>query len=112
MVERKPNMPTYIHSCTNPECLHEWEDEYSIKADPPKVCPKCNQETAKRMISGGSGKGIVELTGLDLQTKIKEDARKLSREAGGSDRVLANLIGEDRFHQIQTAEDRKPRRRR
>jgi len=104
-------MPTYFHVCENPDCNHEWEEEYSIKADPPKVCPKCGQETAKRMISGGSGRGIVELTGHELSQKIREDAQKIKSDAARSDKTLANLVGEQKFHQLQTERDRVPRRR-
>lgn len=103
-------MPTYCHVCTDSSCQHEWEDMYSIKDDPPKICPKCGKETARRLIAGGSGKGIVELTGYDLQAKIKEDARKMSREAGSNEKMLANLVGESRFNEIQTREDRRRNR--
>ena len=70
-------MPTYLHICTDKECAHEWEDFYSITEDPPQCCPKCGKETAKRLVSGGSGKGIVELTGHELKAKIK--AKKTKR---------------------------------
>lgn len=46
-------MPTYEYLCTS--CGHEWEFEQSIKAEPLKVCEKCNQETARRQISRGGG---------------------------------------------------------
>jgi hypothetical protein len=63
------------------------------------------------MISGGSGRGIVELSGFELQSKVRADAKKMSYEAGRSEKVLSNLVGEARYQQLQTAEDRKPRRR-
>ncbi|HWZ22489.1 MAG TPA: zinc ribbon domain-containing protein [Cytophagaceae bacterium] len=91
-------MPTYEHICLNESCKNEWEDFYSIMADPPKVCPKCNQETAKRMVSGGSGKGVVELTGQELTDKMKQDVKDIKSRAGRDEKYLANLIGEDRAH--------------
>lgn len=103
-------MPHYEHFCRNEDCKHEWEDYYSITADPPKVCPKCNQETAQRAISGGSGKGIVELTGHEYAAKIKADAQKLKQEAIRNPEVMANLVGESKFNQIQTHKDRNRRR--
>lgn len=91
-------MPTYEHLCTNKECNNEWEDMYSIVKEPPKVCPKCNLETATRIISGGSGKGTVELTGHELTAKTKEDVQKIKQRAARDENYMANLIGEDRAH--------------
>lgn len=99
-------MPDYLHECTNVECKHEWEDFYSIKQDPPKVCPKCGLETAKRLISL-CGKGVVELTGQDLVDHIKADAQKIKKEASKDANKYASLIGEDRYHQLQTQLDRR-----
>jgi len=45
-------MPTYEYVCTS--CGNAWEDFQKISEDPTKVCPKCNEETAKRQISGGN----------------------------------------------------------
>ena len=42
----------YEYVCTN--CKHEWEDEHSIKDPAKTTCPKCQQETAKRLISKSS----------------------------------------------------------
>ncbi|AKT42224.1 FmdB family transcriptional regulator [Chondromyces crocatus] len=46
-------MPTYEYACSS--CTHEWEAEQSIKDDPLKDCPRCNNATAKRQISRGTG---------------------------------------------------------
>lgn len=46
-------MPTYEYACSS--CAHEWEAEQSIKEDALKDCPSCNQPTAKRQISRGTG---------------------------------------------------------
>lgn len=99
-------MPEYEHQCTDEKCAHEWEAAYSIKADPPKVCPKCGQETAKRVISLGP-RGIVELGGQELIAKLKSDAKQIQREASKDAKKYANLIGEERYHQIQTQMDRR-----
>lgn len=102
-------MPNYDHVCTNQECNYEWEDSYSIKVDPPKNCPKCNQETAKRLISL-NGKPVVELTGQELNEKLKADGKQLQRDAAKSTSIFANLIGENKYHQIQTQMDRRKRK--
>ncbi len=44
----------YEYTCTNEDCKHEWEEEQSIKDDSLTHCPKCQQETAKRLISKSS----------------------------------------------------------
>lgn len=101
-------MPDYEHECQNVECKHEWESTYSISADPPKICPKCGLETAKRVISLG-GKGIVELSGQELVDSVKTDAKRIQREASKDTNKYANLLGEARYHQLQTQLDRRGR---
>lgn len=101
-------MPTYEHLCTS--CQHEWEDSYSIKADPPKECPSCKAETVTRLISLG-GKGVVELTGQDLVDKVKADAQQLKKDAASKEKIYANLLGEDRYQALQTKMDKQRRER-
>jgi putative FmdB family regulatory protein len=101
-------MPTYEHACTNESCKNEWEDTYSIKEEPPKVCPKCGLETAKRLISLG-GKGVVELYGQDLVDKLKSDTQQLKKDASKNENVYANLLGESKYNDLQTRMDRRKR---
>ncbi len=102
-------MPTYEHRCDT--CAHEWEAEYSIKADPPKQCPKCQAETVTRLISGAT-KGVVELYGQELVDKIKSDAQKEKARAAKDEKVYANLLGEDRYQSLQKQMDQRKRERR
>lgn len=44
---------TYDYICE--KCKHEWEMEQSIKDAPIKICPKCNEAFAKRLISNKGG---------------------------------------------------------
>ncbi len=46
-------MPTYEYICEN--CEYEFESFQSISAEPIRICPKCNQKTIVRKISGGTG---------------------------------------------------------
>jgi len=102
-------MPTYEYMCE--ECNHEWEEYHEITRDPTKVCPECGKESAKRLISGGSGKGVVTLYGGELKAKIKDDAKKLSRDAKTKESVYANLLGNDKYQEIQSRMDKnKPER--
>ena len=102
-------MPTYFHKCNDNQCNNEWEDFYSMMQEPPKVCPKCNQETAKRVIVP-CGKGVVELYGQELVEKLKGDAKEIQREASKDANKYASLIGEDKYQQLQTQMDRQKRR--
>ena len=91
-------MPTYEHVCE--KCNFEWEDEYSIKANPPSVCPECKEDGhVKRLISGGSGRGIVILRGHDLTQHIKNEGKRISQEAMKNENVRANIVGEEVYHQ-------------
>ena len=89
-------MPTYPHICN--ECQHEWEEFYSMNAEPPDTCPKCGVKgKVERLISGGSGRGIVILGGNELKEKTKQDAAAMVNEASRNENYLANMVGEDRY---------------
>lgn len=97
-------MPLYEHLCNS--CEFEWEDSYSIKADPPKNCPNCQAENVIRLISLGS-RGVVELTGHELINKTKEDIVKLKQDMHSNSKVYANMLGEEKYHNLQTRLDRQ-----
>ena len=46
-------MPTYEYACDS--CGHQFETFQSMKDDPLRVCPKCEQSTLRRLIFGGTG---------------------------------------------------------
>jgi len=46
---------TYEYLCTNTECQHGWEVSQKITEAPIKICPKCGEESAKRLISSKGG---------------------------------------------------------
>ncbi|MBN2601334.1 MAG: zinc ribbon domain-containing protein [Candidatus Marinimicrobia bacterium] len=46
-------MPTYDYFCEN--CGYEFEYFQSMSSEPIKICPKCDQATVMRKISGGTG---------------------------------------------------------
>lgn len=93
-------MPTYLHVCH--ECNKEWEDMYSMKQDPPDTCPNCGcVGKVERLIYGGSGRGIVERTGEELKEKTKNDSKELMKEMLKDEKLLANLVGEEKYHQNQ-----------
>jgi putative FmdB family regulatory protein len=94
-------VPEYEYMCMSEECKHEWCETHSIKADASKTCPECKQDTAKRLISGGSGKGIVSLTGQDLVNKVKSDANSLENHASRSENYAANFVGDGLYQKKQ-----------
>lgn len=90
-------MPTYEHACR--ECGHEWEEFYSIKADPPTKCPECKEEgSVERLISAGIG-GIVILKGGDLKQKIYQDAMEYRKKIATDENARANFYGEENYNQ-------------
>lgn len=101
-------MPTYEFLHQVDECKHEWEEYLSIVAPDPEECPKCKVKgNILRLISGGSGKGMVELTGHELIDKVKSDTQKLKKDITKSDKLYSNLIGESKYHELQTKLDRR-----
>jgi len=102
-------MPEYEHCCLNTECNHEWCDTYSIKSDPPTTCPACHQETAKRLISGGSGKGIVALSGAELVAATKAGAAAIEKHAAQNEGFAASFIGDGLYERKQQQMDKAKR---
>ncbi|HLG27098.1 MAG TPA: zinc ribbon domain-containing protein [Paenisporosarcina sp.] len=89
-------MVTYEHLCE--KCNNEFEDIYGMTEPIPTKCPLCGCDgRVKRLVSGGSGRGIVNLTGHELQAKLRQEGRDLKRAALKDEKVLANLVGEDKF---------------
>ena len=44
---------TYEYECAN--CRHKWEESQRITDPKITICPKCQKETAQRLISNGNG---------------------------------------------------------
>lgn len=97
-------MPEYSHICIDENCNNKWEENYSIKSDPPKICPKCQKETAKRIISGRT-LGKVELTGHEFDAKHKESIQQLKKDMYSNENVYANLLSPEKYQGLQTKLD-------
>ncbi|WP_422926531.1 FmdB family zinc ribbon protein [Singulisphaera sp. PoT] len=65
-------MPTYDYICD--ACGHEFEAFESIKADPQKVCPTCNESKLRRKI--GPGAAILFKGSGFYQTDYRSDSYK------------------------------------
>jgi putative FmdB family regulatory protein len=92
-------MPTYNLQCQT--CNHEWEDFFSIVSEIPQHCPNCNQDgNVKRLISGGSGRGIVEANASELLAKNTEHINEMKKRAAKDENYRANLVGENKWNKI------------
>lgn len=99
-------MPTYLYECKT----HGEFEEYHSMSVTLEDCPKCQAEGTevqklKKLINCGT-RGVVELTGSDLDDKIKADVQQLKKDMHKSDKVYANLLGEQKYHELQTKMDR------
>lgn len=102
-------MPTYLYKCP---VHNEFEEEHSIKIKL-EFCPKCTEEgksdmPIERLINCVT-KGVVELTGQELIDRAKQEGKQLAKEAANSEKVYSNLLGEGRYHNLQTRMDRRKR---
>lgn len=91
-------MLTYEHLCK--ACGHEWDAVYGIKDDPPTVCPNCGVEgQVKRLVSGGSGPGIMRKTTGEIRAGIAAETRAIKERAKTDENFRANLVGEKEYHE-------------
>jgi len=73
-------MPTYDYRCNN--CGHEFEILQKMSDDHLKSCPKCSQETLKRLLGTGAGilfKGsgfIKQIIAVTVTLKINRKIQK------------------------------------
>lgn len=96
-------MATYEHQCT--ACNQEFELEYKMSDPVPTTCPLCNTEgQVKRLISWSAGK--VELSGQELKAHLTSEAKKAKIEARKNENLVANVVGENNYHQYKLAQDK------
>src|SRR3989338_2306280 len=69
-------MPTYEYECQ--ACKHQFEQLQSMKAEPIKVCPKC-QGSVKRLL--GTGSGIIFKGSGFYQTDYRSSSYQKKAEA-------------------------------
>lgn len=95
-------MPVFEFMCK--KCGYEWEDLF-LGTDPlPKFCPDCKKEgEVKKLISLCSGK--VELAGRELTEKLYIDGKKEAAIAATDSNKMANIVGEEKYHQQQLRKD-------
>lgn len=96
-------MPTYLYKC---ETHGEFEEEHSIKIKL-EFCPKCeangNSNVPVVRLINCVSVGKVELTGQEYKEKVMSDAASLKREAYRNENVMANLVGESKYHRSRSS---------
>lgn len=95
-------MPTYLYECKNAECVGEFEEFHSIVTKL-EECPHCASagrgvQPVNRLISGGSGRGIVEQTVAELKAALPGNIAKIQSRARTDEKFLANLVGESKYN--------------
>ncbi len=98
-------MTTYEHLCK--ACGYEWDEVYGMTVDPPTLCPECGVDgKVKRLVSGGSGKGIMRRSVGEIKANVASETRALKERARTDENFRANLVGEENYHQrvLQTEE--------
>ena len=93
-------MPTYLYFCGN-NC-GEFEEYHSINTKLTE-CPHCQSagrgaQPVQRLISGGSGRGIMHQTAAEFEAGLSSEVAKIKRRASTDQNFLANLVGEDKFN--------------
>jgi len=91
-------MTTYEHICD--ACSYEWDEVYGMTVDPPTLCPDCGVEgKVSRLISGGSGPGIMRKSVGEIRANMASDIRALKIRANTDENFRANLVGEENYNQ-------------
>lgn len=97
-------MPTYLYECPT----HGEFEEYHSMSKMLELCPHCQtagvDQKLKQLINCMS-KGTVELYGQELMDKCKVEAQKIKQDAAKSEKVYANLLGDDKMQIMQTRLD-------
>lgn len=98
-------MPTYEYLCNHPDCVGEFEEFHSISTKI-EQCPHCEAagrgvQPVQRLISGGSGKGIMEKSFNEIKESFSSDVAKIKQRASRDEKFLANIVGESKYNRNQ-----------
>jgi hypothetical protein len=95
-------MPTYLYECKHTDCVGEFEEFHSIVTKL-EECPHCATagrgiQPINRLISGGSGRGIVEQTIAEIKAGMADSVAAIHRRAARDENFAANIIGESKYN--------------
>lgn len=83
-------MPTYEYECQN--CGHKFEKFQYMTEKAVKECPQCHKQSAKRLISAGSGI-IFKGSGFYATDYRKDKSGKGKSKSGGCPKASDNNPG-------------------
>ena len=93
-------MPTYCYECKK----HGEFEEYHSMSDEAKLkfCPLCEKEGNKeepvqRLISGGSGRGIFQLSLNEFKETLPGEVRNVYERGAKEESFAANFIGKEKY---------------
>ncbi len=95
-------MPTYEYVCD--QCGHAFDEMQSFKDEPLKVCPKCHQETLRRLF--GTGAAILFKGSGFYSTDYGRGSRKKdpSTDGAGGDSDSGSKKDSDKKPETKAAE--------
>lgn len=98
---------TYEYVCE--ACGHQWEAEQSIKDRPLKACVSCGKESAKRLVSGGTG-FLLKGGGwyADLYGSAKAKPAATPEKSDTSDKTEAKPAASDGASKDTASKETKP----
>lgn len=81
-------------------CKYEFEDFYNSYNPKIEECPECKSKNLVQLISMCKTKGSVELTGHELNAKVKEDTNKMRQRLKTDESFRANIVGESKWNKF------------
>lgn len=99
-------MPIYEYECPK----HGIFEEIHGMDEKLELCPMCLEEGVEQEIEkviSLCGKGVVELYGQELVSKLRHDAKKIQKNAAKDEKKYANLLGESKYQELQTKMDKR-----
>jgi len=99
-------MPIYEYECPK----HGVFEEIHGMDEKLEFCPTCLEEGEEQKIEkviSLCGKGVVELYGHELVSKLKSDAKQIQKDASKDEKKYASLLGESKYQELQTKMDKR-----
>lgn len=96
-------MPTYEYRCE--QCGHQFDELQSFKDEPLKVCPKCHQESLRRLF--GTGAAILFKGSGFYETDYRSDSyKKAAKAEQDSTKNGSSTSGESKPAETKPAESK------
>ena len=93
-------MPTYEYRCD--KCGHQFDELQSFKDEPLKVCPKCHEESLRRLF--GTGAAILFKGSGFYETDYRSESYKKAAKAESESTKSNGTTGESKPAESKPAE--------